>query len=154
MKGKTKKIVLAVAVIGAVAAGGVAFTAANTVPDSVAGYGTSTVIGRDVTDRSTTPCRLMARHRSTTVVAHGDHDRQHVQAGFDADGSRPAAPPCNDARRDRTVDSTDVVHLPRPAPYGHRRRDRFNVAVTGTPKAQSASAGDGRASRPAVPLAR
>ena len=33
MKRKTKKIVLAVAVIGVVAAGGVAFTAANTVPD-------------------------------------------------------------------------------------------------------------------------
>ena len=41
MKGKTKKIVLAVAVIGAIAAGGVAFTAANTVPDSVAGYATT-----------------------------------------------------------------------------------------------------------------
>jgi hypothetical protein len=45
MKGKTKKIVLAVAVIGAIAAGGVAFTAANTVPDSVAGYKTTTVSG-------------------------------------------------------------------------------------------------------------
>ena len=50
MKGKTKKIVLAVAVIGAIAAGGVAFTAANTVPDSVAGYKTTTVSGATVTD--------------------------------------------------------------------------------------------------------
>ncbi len=50
MKGKTKKIVLAVAVIGAIAAGGVAFTAANTVPDSVAGYETTTVSGATVTD--------------------------------------------------------------------------------------------------------
>jgi hypothetical protein len=50
MKGKTKKIVLAVAVIGAIAAGGVAFTAANTVPDSVAGYATTTVSGATVTD--------------------------------------------------------------------------------------------------------
>ncbi|HSS57826.1 MAG TPA: hypothetical protein VLK59_07440, partial [Solirubrobacteraceae bacterium] len=49
MKGKTKKIVLAVAVIGAIAAGGVAFTAANTVPDSVAGYKTTTVSGATVT---------------------------------------------------------------------------------------------------------
>ena len=39
MKRKTKKIVLAVAVIGVVAAGGAAFTAANTVPDSALGYG-------------------------------------------------------------------------------------------------------------------
>src|SRR4051812_9527031 len=49
MKGKTKKIVLAVAVIGALAAGGAAFTASNVVPDSVAGYGTGTVNGADVT---------------------------------------------------------------------------------------------------------
>ena len=47
MKGKTKKIVLAVAVIGAIAAGGVAFTAANTVPDSVAGYKHHDRVGRD-----------------------------------------------------------------------------------------------------------
>jgi hypothetical protein len=50
MKGKTKKIILAVAVIGAVAAGGVAFTAANTVPNSTAGYATTTVSGAVVTD--------------------------------------------------------------------------------------------------------
>jgi hypothetical protein len=49
MKGKTKKIVLAVAVIGALAAGGAAFTASQVVPDSVAGYGTSTVTGADAT---------------------------------------------------------------------------------------------------------
>src|SRR3954469_1677940 len=49
MKGKTKKIVLAVAVIGAIAAGGVAFTASNTVPASVAGYGTNVVSGTTVT---------------------------------------------------------------------------------------------------------
>jgi hypothetical protein len=46
MKGKTKKIVLAVAVIGAIAAGGVAFTAANTLPaTTTAGYKTMTVSG-------------------------------------------------------------------------------------------------------------
>jgi hypothetical protein len=51
MKGKTKKIVLAVAVIGAIAAGGVAFTQANTLPaTTTAGYGTVTVSGADITD--------------------------------------------------------------------------------------------------------
>src|SRR3954451_23276498 len=48
MKGKTKKIVLAVAVIGAIAAGGVAFTASNTVPATTAGYGTSAITGATV----------------------------------------------------------------------------------------------------------
>ena len=50
MKGKTKKIVLAVAVIGAIAAGGAAFTAANTVPDSVAATAQSIVTGAVATD--------------------------------------------------------------------------------------------------------
>ena len=45
MQRKTKKIVLALVVIGVVAAGGAAFTAANTVPDSVAGYDRTTVTG-------------------------------------------------------------------------------------------------------------
>ena len=57
MKGKTKKIILAVAVIGAIAAGGVAFTAANTVPDSVAGYATTTVSGADRHGRPVRPER-------------------------------------------------------------------------------------------------
>ena len=50
MKGKTKKIVLAVAVIGAIAAGGVAFTAANTLPaTTTAGYKSMTVDNAVVT---------------------------------------------------------------------------------------------------------
>jgi hypothetical protein len=50
MKSKTKKIVLAVAVIGAIAAGGVAFTAANTLPaTTTAGYKSMTVSGAVVT---------------------------------------------------------------------------------------------------------
>ena len=59
MKGKTKKIVLAVAVIGAIAAGGVAFTAANTVPDSVAGYRPRPSRARP-SPTSSTACRIMA----------------------------------------------------------------------------------------------
>jgi hypothetical protein len=45
----SKRTVLAVAAIaGIAAAGGSAFTDSNTVPDSVAGYGTSTVSGATV----------------------------------------------------------------------------------------------------------
>ena len=47
MKGKTKKIVLAVAVIGAIAAGGVAFTEANTVPRQRRGLQDHDRLGRD-----------------------------------------------------------------------------------------------------------
>ena len=64
MKGKTKKIVLAVAVIGAIAAGGVAFTEANTVPNSVAGYDDHDRLGRDRHRRPVHAVGMMAR-RST-----------------------------------------------------------------------------------------
>ena len=45
MQRKTKKIVLALVVIGVVAAGGAAFTAANTVPTHAVGYGQTVVTG-------------------------------------------------------------------------------------------------------------
>lgn len=45
MRFKTPRIVASVAVIGAVAAGGAAFTASETVPTNLAGYGTTTVSG-------------------------------------------------------------------------------------------------------------
>lgn len=44
------RILAAVAVVGAMAAGGAAFTASETLPTNVAGYGTTTVTGGTVTD--------------------------------------------------------------------------------------------------------
>ena len=49
MKRRTKRIIGAIVVIAAIAAGGAAFTASNTVPDTVAGYGTSNITGATVT---------------------------------------------------------------------------------------------------------
>ena len=70
MQRKTKKIVLALVVIGAVAAGGAAFTASNTVPDSVAGYGTSTVTG------------ATADSVHYTLIGHRHAHRHDVRADF------------------------------------------------------------------------
>ena len=64
MKRKTKKIVLALVVIGVVAAGGAAFTAANTVPDSAVGYGHDRRHRRGASDID------------HTLSADGTHDRQ------------------------------------------------------------------------------
>jgi hypothetical protein len=85
MKGKTKKIVLAVAVIAAVAAGGVAFTAANTVADSVAGYGTSTVSGATATDVNHTLAADGKTITSTVVTFDADQTGNTVAAGFGTD---------------------------------------------------------------------
>jgi hypothetical protein len=61
MKRKTKKIVLALVVIGVVAAGGAAFTAANTVPSHAVGYGSAVVTG------------AVANNISHTLSADGTH---------------------------------------------------------------------------------
>ena len=45
MKRKSRRIVAALVLIGALAAGGAAFTASNTLPNTTAGYGTSTITG-------------------------------------------------------------------------------------------------------------
>ena len=71
MKGKTKKIVLAVAVIGAIAAGGVAFTDANTV--STASL---------VTD---TACHRCDRHRRQLHAGRRWQDHHLTVITFDAD---------------------------------------------------------------------
>jgi hypothetical protein len=87
MKGKTKKIVLAVAVIGAIAAGGVAFTAANTVPASVAGYGTNVVSGTTVTAVHHTLTTNGQEIVSTEMTLSGDQTTNTVKAGFDVTGA-------------------------------------------------------------------
>jgi len=45
MKRKSKRLLVALVLIGVLAAGGAAFTAANVVPNTTAGYGTSTITG-------------------------------------------------------------------------------------------------------------
>jgi hypothetical protein len=51
MNGKKKRIIAVVAVVGALAAGGAAYTASNTLPStSVAGYGNVSVTGATVSD--------------------------------------------------------------------------------------------------------
>jgi hypothetical protein len=87
MKGKTKKIVLAVAVIAAVAAGGAAFTASNTVPVSVAGYGQNSVSGADATEIHHTLSADGTHIVSTALTLTGDQTDTIVKAGFGADAS-------------------------------------------------------------------
>ena len=60
MQRKTKKIVLALVVIGVVAAGGAAFTAANTVPSHAVGYGSGRRHRRSRQLHRATRSRLMA----------------------------------------------------------------------------------------------
>jgi hypothetical protein len=89
MKGKTKKIVLAVAVIGAIAAGGVAFTDSNTVVASVAGYGTAHVTGATTTDINHTLAVDGKTITSTVITFDADQTGNTVAAGFGTDDLTP-----------------------------------------------------------------
>jgi hypothetical protein len=91
MKGKTKKIILAVAVIGALAAGGAAFTASNTVPNTTAGYGTSTITGATVDSISYTTNGDGTQITDAKITLPGDltatatTPAKTVRAGFGTD---------------------------------------------------------------------
>jgi hypothetical protein len=82
MKSKTKKIVLAVAVIGAVAAGGAAFTEANVVPDSVAGYDTTTITGATATAVNYTLDGTGENITDVAVTFSTDITAKHVRISF------------------------------------------------------------------------
>jgi hypothetical protein len=82
MKSKTKKIVLAVAVIGAVAAGGAAFTEANVVPDSVAGYDTTTITGATATAVNYTLDGTGENITDVAVTFSTDITGKHVRISF------------------------------------------------------------------------
>jgi hypothetical protein len=134
MKGKTKKIVLAVAVIGAIAAGGAAFTAGNTVPSHAVGYGQTVVTGAEATDIHHFLAADGMHITSTTMTLTGNlADAPIVTAGFGADGVAlqacvATAPSGDFGDSDRTTTATCTYSAP-----GYVTADevRFNVAVTG-----------------------
>jgi hypothetical protein len=81
----SRRMVAVVVLIGAIAAGGAAFTASNTIPDSVAGYGTSHITGAD----AHTLNYVISSDGTTITEADlsfvGDVSADTVTAGFNAD---------------------------------------------------------------------
>ncbi|MEA2219850.1 MAG: hypothetical protein QOJ35_2476 [Solirubrobacteraceae bacterium] len=84
MRFKTSRIVASIAVIGAVAAGGAAFTASNTLPDTVAGYGSSTISGATVSSLSYVRSSDGATITAANLVIAGDMTGKTVQAAFNS----------------------------------------------------------------------
>lgn len=77
------RIAAAVAVIGAVAAGGAAFTNSNTQPsNSVAGYGTTSVSGGTVTSLTYALSTNGADINTATIVWTGDTTADTTVIGF------------------------------------------------------------------------
>jgi hypothetical protein len=133
MKGKTKKIVLAVAVIGAIAAGGAAFTAANTVPTHAVGYGQAVVTGAVASGIDHTLSADGMHVDQTVMTLTGNlADQPVVTAGFGADGvalqscsATPATGNFGDVNR------TTVATCAYSPSYLTSTAVRFNVSVTG-----------------------
>src|SRR4029079_11614436 len=85
MQRRTKRIIGAIVVIAAIAAGGAAFTASNTVPDTVAGYGTSNITGATATSLTYTLSADGTQISSAALVCDGDVTGDNVKAGFGSD---------------------------------------------------------------------
>lgn len=77
-----KKTLAALAVVGVVAAGGSAFTASNTVPDTVAGYGSSTISGATATSLKYTLNGDGTQITAAAMNFDGDLTGSTVKAGF------------------------------------------------------------------------
>ena len=85
MQRKTKRIIGVFVIIAAIAAGGAAFTASNTVPDTVAGYGTSNITGATVTALHYTLNADGTEINDASLTLQGDQTNNVVKAGFGTD---------------------------------------------------------------------
>ena len=81
----SRRMVAVLVVIGAIAAGGAAFTAANTLPPSTAGYGSSTVSGATATDIVYGLSTDGTQINTATITFTGDLSNDTVKAGFETD---------------------------------------------------------------------
>lgn len=116
-----RTILAAVAVAGIAAAGGSAFTASNTVDDSVAGYGTSTVSGATVSAVAHTMSADGTTITSTLLTFDAAQTGRTVKAGF---GTADLEACTVDATEGLTATCTYAT------PYDTASATAFNVAVS------------------------
>jgi hypothetical protein len=89
MRRKSTKIAVVIAAIAAIAAGGAAFTAANTVPASIAGYGTSSISGATATALTYTLSADGTQITDAALTFTGDVTDRTIVAGFGTDDLTP-----------------------------------------------------------------
>jgi hypothetical protein len=82
MRSKPGRIAAAIAVVGVLAIGGTALTASNTIPASVAGYGTSTISGATATALTYTLAADGTTITGADLTFTGDQTGRTVKAGF------------------------------------------------------------------------
>lgn len=124
MKRRTKRIIGAIVVIAAIAAGGAAFTAGNTVPATVAGYGTSNISGATVTALHYTLNPDGTQITDAALTFHGDQTGNVVKAGFGSDNLTTCSVGSYDSGTDTTPASCTGYT------QSTASSATFNVAVT------------------------
>jgi hypothetical protein len=126
MRRKTTKIAIAIATAAAIAAGGAALTDNNSLPASVAGYGTSSISGATATSLKYTLSADGTEINSAALVFDGDVEDKTIKAGFGTDNLTA----CTVGSYDSGQDETPVTC----AGFTQDTHDSstFNVAVTDT----------------------
>lgn len=81
----TRRLLAVAVVVGALAAGGAAFTNSNTLPASVAGYGTTNISGATATDVIYTLSADGTEINSVEIDWNSDVSADTVKAGFGTD---------------------------------------------------------------------
>jgi hypothetical protein len=124
MHRRTKRLIGAIAVIAAIVAGGAAFTASNTIPDTTAGYGTSNITGATATALHYTLNADGTQITTADLTFHGDQTGNVIKAGFGTD----ALTACTVGSYDSSGDDTPATCS------GYTQStatsSTFNVAVT------------------------
>ena len=105
MRRNTRTFAAGIAVIASLAAGGAAFTASNTIPDSVAGYGSSTISGATATALSYTRSADGSTITAANLTFDGDQSARTVKGGFGSD----ALSACTVGAYDEGSDSTPAT---------------------------------------------
>jgi hypothetical protein len=99
----TKKIVASLVAVGALAASGTAFTATNTIPDKVVGYGSATISGATASALAYRVSADGATINGADLTFDGNQEGRTVKAAFNSG----ALAPC-------VVGTYDVVGLTTP----------------------------------------
>ncbi|MHB1568852.1 MAG: hypothetical protein ACYC0H_06575 [Solirubrobacteraceae bacterium] len=120
----TRRLIVVAVIVGALAAGGAAFTASNTIPNSVAGYGTSNISGATATDIKYTLNGPGTEITGAQITFNGDLSADTVQAGFETSNLTTCSAP--------TYDSTTSTSSTTCSGYTESTSGSttFNVAVT------------------------
>ena len=119
----SRRMVAVLVVIGAIAAGGAAFTASNTVSASVAGYGTSNITGATATDVHYTLNADGTEINSALITFTGDLSNDTVQAGFETSNLTTCSAPVYDGSTSSTTTCSGYTE-------STSSSSTFNVAVT------------------------